>query len=176
MCLVSMPWRDRRRKKLEITMTNTTMQTDSLLYWEDFPVGNVREFGHQLVSAEDIVRFATEFDPQPFHLDDEAAKSSLFKGLCASGWHTCAMAMRMMCDDNLLKSASLGSPGIDNLRWLKPVRPGDILRMRLTVLEARPMESRPTVGLVKSRWEVINQHGDNVLTMEGKGMFRRRLA
>ena len=80
----------------------------------------------------------------------------------------------MMCDNYLSKAASLGSPGIDNLRWLKPVRPGDTLRMRLTVLETRPMESRPTVGITLSRWEVINQHGENVMTMEGNGMFRRR--
>ena len=156
-------------------MTNPQPQPAALLHWEDFPIGDVREFGNHLVTAEDIVRFAKEFDPQPFHLDEEAAKLSLFKGLCASGWHTCAMAMRMMCDNYLSKAASLGSPGIDNLRWLKPVRPGDILRMRLTVLETRPMESRPTVGITLSRWEVINQHGENVMTMEGKGMFRRRV-
>ena len=156
-------------------MTNPQPQSAALLHWEDFPIGDVREFGHHLVTAEDIVRFAKDFDPQPFHLDEEAAKLSLFKGLCASGWHTCAMAMRMMCDNYLSKAASLGSPGIDNLRWLKPVRPGDTLRLRLTVLETRPMESRPTVGITLSRWEVINQHGENVMTMEGKGMFRRRV-
>ena len=157
-------------------MATTETQTDSLLYWEDFPVGNVQEFGDMLVTEADIVRFAKEFDPQPFHVDAEAAKSSLFKGLCASGWHTCAMAMRIMCDNYLLKSHSLGSPGMDSIRWLKPVRPNDRLRMRLTVLESRALESRPGVGLVKTRWQMFNQAGEEVILMEGNGMFRRRPA
>ena len=143
-------------------------------YWEDFQVGLVREFGQMPVSREAVLEFARQFDPQPFHLDDDAAEASLFGQLSASGWHTCAMTMRMMCDDYLLDAASLGSPGIDQLRWLKPVCPGDTLRVRLTVLEARPMNSRPGVGLVRSRWEVLNQHRVLVLTMEGWGMFRRR--
>lgn len=145
-------------------------------YWEDFPVGSVREFGGKTVSAEEIVAFASQFDPQPFHLDPEAAKASLFGGLCASGWHTAAMTMRMMCDAYLLDSASLGSPGIDNLRWTKPVYPGDTLAVRHTVTEARPMNSRPDVGLVRSTWEVFNQRREPVLTMDGWGMFRRREA
>lgn len=143
-------------------------------YWEDFPVGKVREFGAYTVTADEIMDFAKKFDPQPFHLSEEAGKASLFGGLCASGWHTCALAMRMMCDAYLLESASLGSPGIDQLRWLKPVFPGDVLSLRMEVLEARPMASKPHVGLVKSRWEMRNQHGEPVLTMEGWGMFRRR--
>ena len=143
-------------------------------YWEDFPVGSVREFGNQTVTREAIIAFAREFDPQPFHVDEEAARKSLFGGLCASGWHTASMAMRMMCDAYLLESASLGSPGVENLKWLKPVYPGDTLRVRLQVLEARPMASRPHVGLVRSRWEVLNQRVETVLTMEGWGMFARR--
>jgi acyl dehydratase len=143
-------------------------------YWEDFPVGQTRDFGGLAVSRDAVLAFAREFDPQPFHVDETAARESLFGGLCASGWHTCAMAMRMMCDGYLLDSASLGSPGIDNLRWLKPVFPGDTLRVRLEVLDARPMASKPQVGLVRSRWEVQNQRGEPVLTMEGWGMFRRR--
>ena len=143
-------------------------------YWEDFPVGQVREFGALPVTREGIIAFARQFDPQPFHLDDAAGEAGLFGGLAASGWHTCAMAMRMMCDDYLLESSSLGSPGIDNLRWLKPVRPGDPLSVRLSVLEARPTASRPTVGLVSSKWEVMNQHREVVLTMQGWGMFGRR--
>ncbi len=145
-------------------------------YWEDFGPGTVREFGQMAVGREAVLAFAGQFDPQPFHLDDEAAAGSLFGRLSASGWHTCAMAMRMMCDDYLLDSASLGSPGIDNLKWLKPVYPGDTLNMRLTVLEARVMNSRPGVGLVRSRWEVLNQQHQPVLTMEGWGMFGRRPA
>lgn len=143
-------------------------------YWEDFPVGKVTEYGGISVSKEEIIRFATEFDPQPFHLDETAAKSSLFGGLCASGWHVCAMTMRLMCDAYLNESASLGSPGLENIRWLKPVRPGDTLHVRQVVLEARVMESKPKVGLVKSRWELLNQNNEEVMQMEGYGMFRRR--
>ena len=143
-------------------------------HWEDFPVGHVREFGGLLVSREAVVEFARAYDPQPFHLDDAAAAASPFGHLAASGWHTCAMAMRMMCDAYLLESAALGSPGVDHVRWLKPVYPGDTLHVRLTVLEARPSASRPGVGLVKSHWDVSNQHDERVLTMEGWGMFGRR--
>ncbi|MDQ2779297.1 MAG: MaoC family dehydratase [Pseudomonadota bacterium] len=143
-------------------------------YWEDFPVGHVMAFGHMPVTREAVLAFARQFDPQPFHLDEEAAKTSLFGGLCASGWHTCAMAMRMMCDGYLLQSSSLGSPGIENLRWLKPVFPGDTLRMQVEVTEARPMASRPGVGLTRLRWTILNQHEAPVMTMEGWGMFGRR--
>jgi acyl dehydratase len=143
-------------------------------YWEDFAAGHHHDFGAMAVTREAVLEFARQFDPQPFHLDEEAARGSLFGGLCASGWHTCAMAMRMMCDEYLLESASLGSPGIDHLRWLKPVFPGDTLSLRHEVLAARPMTSKPEVGLVQSRWEVRNQHGEAVLRMEGWGMFRRR--
>ena len=143
-------------------------------YWEDFPVGQVREFGRVTVQRDDIVAFATQFDPQPFHVDEAAAAATMFGGLIASGWHTCALAMRMMCDEYLLDSASLGSPGLDGLKWLKPVRAGDTLRMRLTVLEARPMQSKPHIGLLHSHWEVLNQHGQTVLDMSGWGMFGRR--
>ena len=143
-------------------------------YWEDFPVGKVTEFGGITLTQEDIMRFANEFDPQPFHVDEDAAKQSVFGGIIASGWHTCGLAMRMMCDAYLLESASLGSPGVENIRWLKPVRPGDTLRVRSVVLEARPLESKPHVGLVRNRWEVLNQKGEEVMQMEGFGMFKRR--
>ncbi len=144
------------------------------IFWEDFHVGQVREFGAATVKREDIIDFASRFDPQPFHLDDAAARDTPYGGLIASGWHTAAMAMRMMCDEYLLDSASLGSPGLDSLRWLAPVRPGDTLGVRLTVLAARVMQSRPEAGLVESRWEVMNQDGTVVLDMRGWGMFRRR--
>jgi len=143
-------------------------------WWEDFPAGSVREFGAKTVTREAVLAFAAEFDPQPFHLDDQAAEASLFGKLSASGWHTAAMTMRMICDDHLLDAASLGSPGIDSLRWSQPVCPGDTLSVRLEVLEARPMGSRPGVGLVRSRWVVLNQRHEDVMTMEGWGMFRRR--
>ena len=143
-------------------------------FWEDFPVGHVREFGAMPVTREAVLAFAREFDPQPFHVDDAAAQRSLFGRMAASGWHTCAMAMRMMCDEYLLESSSLGSPGLESLKWLKPVYPGDTLSVRLTTVEARPMNSRPEVGLVRSKWEVLNQHREPVMAMEGWGMFRRR--
>lgn len=144
------------------------------LWWEDFPVGLVLELGRTTVTRDAVLDFAQQFDPQPFHLDDAAAESSLFGRLSASGWHTCAMLMRMICDGYLLESASLGSPGIDSIRWLRPVYPGDRLRGRMTVLEARPMNSKPDVGLVRSLSEVFNQDDEPVLKMEGWGMFRRR--
>ena len=143
-------------------------------YWEDFELGRVREFGRCEVTREAVLEFAGRYDPQPFHLDDDAAAQSLFGRLAASGWHTAAMAMRMMCDGYLLDSASLGSPGIEKLTWPAPVYPGDVLSMRNTVLESRPLASRPEVGLVKSRNEVLNQRGQVVLSMEGFGFFRRR--
>ncbi len=145
------------------------------IYWEDFAVGQVREFGEYAVTREAVLAFAREFDPQPFHLDDAAAERSLFGRLAASGWHTCAMAMRMMCDAYLNDAASLGSPGIEQLRWTHPVYPGDTLHVRLTVLESRPLASRPGVGLVRSRWLVMNQDDVTVLTMEGHGFFGRRV-
>jgi len=152
--------------------SHTPRENQSIWYWEDFREGEVREFGETQVKREDIVRFASEFDPQPFHVDEAAAAKTMFGGLIASGWHTAAMAMRMMCDAYLLHAASLGSPGVDQLKWLQPVRPGDTLRVRLTVLESRPLQSKPGVGLVKSRHEVLNQRNETVMTMEGYGMFR----
>ena len=152
------------------------MSRSPTLYWEDFAPGTVREFGGHTLTREEIVRFAGEFDPQPFHLDEAAGRASLFGGLAASGWHTCARMMRMMCDAYLLDSASLGSPGLDAIRWLKPVLVGDTLSVRMEILEARPMNSRPTVGLVRARWTVLNQRGEAVLTTEGSNMFQRRPA
>ena len=143
-------------------------------YWEDFAPGQVRDLGTITPTREEIIAFARQFDPQPFHLDDEAAKASVFGALSASGWHTCAMAMRMMCDAYLLESSSLGSPGLEKIKWHLPVYPGDTLSGRTRVLEARPMSSRPTVGLLLSQWEVVKQDGNKVLTMEGWGMFKRR--
>jgi acyl dehydratase len=143
-------------------------------YWEDLAVGSTRELGRVSPTREEILDFARQFDPQPFHLDDAAAQASVFGSLCASGWHTCAMAMRLMVDNFLCEAASLGSPGLESLKWTKPVYPGDTLSLRHTVLDSRAMGSRPDVGLVRTLWEMHNQHGDKVLHMEGWGMFRRR--
>ncbi len=153
---------------------NATPHT--LLYWEDFAVGTVREFGQQQVTREAVLAFAAQYDPQPFHLDDAAAQGSLFGQLSASGWHTCAMTMGMLVRGLLLQCASLGSPGMDQLRWPKPVFPGDTLRVRSTVLQARLMASRAGVGLVQSQTQTLNQHGEVVLDMQGWGMYRCRPA
>ena len=143
-------------------------------YWEDFAAGQVRDMGTITPTREEIIAFARQFDPQPFHLDDEAAKASVFGGLCASGWHTCAMAMRLMVTNFLHETSSLGSPGLDSLKWLKPVFPGDTLRLQHTILEVKPMSKRPDVGMVHTLWEMFNQNGDKVLHMDGWSMFRRR--
>jgi acyl dehydratase len=143
-------------------------------FWEDFAQGSIREFGGVEVTKESILRFAREYDPQPFHVDEEAARQSPFGGLIASGWQTCSLTMRMACDAFLLDSASVGSPGVESVRWVKPVRPGDTLRVRLTVKEARVLQSKPNVGLVKNLWQVLNQHGEEVMQMEGYGMFLRK--
>jgi acyl dehydratase len=143
-------------------------------YWEDLLPGSVRELGSVQPSVEDIKDFAEQFDPQPFHVDEAAGARSIFGGLCASGWHTCAMAMRLTVDNFLRDSSSMGSPGLESLRWLKPVYPGDVLTLRHTVLESRPLRKRPDIGLVRSRWEMFNQDSEKVLEMEGYGMFRRR--
>lgn len=148
--------------------------SQATLWWEDFSVGDSTEMGRHTFTEEEIVAFARQFDPQPFHIDREAAKASIYGGLIASGWHTCSVGMRMMCETYINRSISMGSPGVDNIRWLKPVRPGDTLVYSRTVLEARPSRSRPEAGLVKSRWEAVNQRGERVLTMEGWGMLARK--
>ena len=144
------------------------------IFWEDMRVGEVRELGSITPTREDIIAFATQFDQQPFHLDEEAAKASVFGGLCASGWHTCAMAMRLMVTNFLCHTSSMGSPGLEGIKWTKPVFPGDTLSLRATVLENKPMGKRPDIGMTRNLWEMFNQHGDKVLHMEGWGMFRRR--
>ena len=143
-------------------------------YWEDMQVGQVRDLGSATLTREEIVDFANQFDPQPFHLDEEAARQSVFGGLCASGWHTCSLAMRLMVTNFLCHTSSMGSPGLENIRWLKPVFPGDTLRLQSSVLETRPMGKRPDIGMTRNLWEMFNQHNDKVLHMEGWGMFKRR--
>jgi len=143
-------------------------------YWEDFTVGEVIELGACAISEADVLAFARKYDPQPFHVDPEAARATIFGGLIASGWHTCAIAMRLMVDKYVGRSASLGSPGLDNIRWLAPVREGDTITYRRRITAARPSESKPGVGLVHSHWEALNQRGETVMTMEGWAMFRRR--
>ena len=143
-------------------------------WFEDFVPGAVYEFGALAVSADEIVDFARRFDPQPMHLDPEAAARGEFGGLIASGWHTAGMMMRLLVKHFLPPQASLASPGIDELRWLKPVRPGDLLRLKVTVLEARPSRSRPDRGLLRTLVEVLNQHGEVVMSLKGTNPMRRR--
>lgn len=161
---------------MNASQPESTLRRQPSIYWEDFHAGQVREFGAMTVRREDIIDFASRFDPQPFHLDEAAGRETPYGGLIASGWHTGALAMRMMCDEYLLDAASLGSPGLESLRWTAPVRPDDTLHMRLTVLATRVMRSRPEAGLVDTRWELFNQRGELVLDMRGCGMFGRRPA
>jgi acyl dehydratase len=143
------------------------------LTFEDFEPGRVFELGTREVTEEEIVAFARAWDPQPFHVDPEAAQESIFGGLIASGWHTGAMWMRLYVDSLLVGAASMGSPGIEELRWLAPVRPGDTLEGRLTVLDATPSERRPDRGTIRIRGEMINQDGVIVMSMVSRGHFGR---
>lgn len=143
-------------------------------YFEDFVPGWKFENGPRTLSAQEIIAFAKDWDPQAFHTDEDAARATPFGGLVASGWHTGCVAMRLMCDGYLSDSSCIGSPGIDELRFVKPVRPGDALRFRAEVLEARASQSRPDRGIVGWRWEVLNQDSDVVLSMIGKQMFLKR--
>jgi acyl dehydratase len=145
-----------------------------LIWWEDFKLGESAEMGRHTFSEEEILAFGRRYDPQSFHTDPVAAKGSVFGGVIASGWLTCAVAMRLMVENYVGKTASLGSPGVDNIRWLKPVRPGDTLTYVRTVTQTRASATRKGVGLVKHRYEAVNQEGETVLTMEGWGMFGRR--
>jgi len=145
-----------------------------LIYFEDLPAGDVRESPPRTITREEMLAFARQYDPQPFHLDEDAARTTIYGGLIASGWLTVAVMMRLLWDTLLKDAVSLGSPGADEVRWLKPVRPGDTLRARLTVVEAIPSRSKPDRGVVKTLTEVRNQHGEVVMTMRGLGLFGRR--
>ena len=145
-----------------------------MIYFEDLPAGDVRESPTRTITREEMLAFARQYDPQPFHLDENAARTTIYGGLIASGWLTVAVMMRLLWDTLLKDAVSLGSPGADEIRWLKPVRPGDTLRARFTVVEAIPSRSKPDRGVVKTLTEVLNQHGEVVMTMRGLGMFGRR--
>jgi acyl dehydratase len=144
------------------------------LHWEDFQPGTVAIYGPRLVTREEIVAFAAEFDPQPMHLDEAAASATMLGGLGASGWHTCCLLMRMIADGFVLDSSSMGAPGIDEVRWLKPLRPGTNIRIRVTVLECRPSSSRPEMGLVKFSYEVLDEAESCLTVMISTSMFGRR--
>lgn len=145
-------------------------------YFEDYHVGMIDEFGDIAVTAEEIVEFARRYDPQPMHVDSEAAARGPFGGLIASGWHTAAMVMRLFVEHYLSKVATLPSPGVDELRWMRPVRPGDTLRVRVTVLETRRSRSKPDRGLVHGLVEVLNQNGELVMSNKPMNLMRCRSA
>lgn len=145
-------------------------------YFEDYAPGAVFEFGATTVTEAELVAFAQSYDPQAFHIDREAAAASMFGGLIASGWHTAALTMRMLVDHYLSKVASLASPGVDELRWLAPVRPGDVLRVRVTVQDARRSRARDDRGVVTSSIEVLNQHEVVVMTVKAVNLLLTRPA
>lgn len=146
------------------------------LHWEDFTPGRVFEHGPRLVTREEIVAFAAEFDPQPMHLDEEAARATMLGGLSASGWHACCILMRMCTDGFVLNSHSMGAPGVDEVRWLLPIRPGDELILRATVQEVRASRSRPDMGFVKFLFELRNASGAVAMTLTTSLMMGRRAA
>ena len=146
----------------------------SPMFFEDFEVGTTEEFGEYLVTEEEILEFASKYDPQAFHLSDEDATATLFGGLCASGWHTCAIAMRMLVDNMPESNKSLGSPGIDELRWTRPVFPGDTLRVKTTVLSKTNSRSRPDLGSLQMQNEVFNQKNELVMSNKPIVIYRKR--
>src|SRR5690606_26148700 len=143
-------------------------------FFEDFQPGEVLEFGDYLVTEDEIVEFAKRYDPQPFHVDHQAAERSIYGGLIASGWMTGSIVMRTLVDHFISPESSMGSPGVDEIRWTKPVRPGDRLRLRVTVVEARRSQSKPDRGIIQLQQEAINQDGETVMSIRGMGLYRCR--
>ncbi|MFZ6861001.1 MaoC family dehydratase [Undibacterium sp. Ji67W] len=143
-------------------------------YFEDFIPGESIQLGQRTVTEEEIIAFAQQFDPQTFHVDKVAAKESIFGDVIASGWHTCSMMMRMVVDGFIGDSSSMGSPGIDNIRWTAPVRPGDTLTVTAETTGSKVSTSKPDRGVVNTVWKAVNQHGQIVCTIDGMGMFGRR--
>ncbi|WOE76416.1 MaoC family dehydratase [Alterisphingorhabdus coralli] len=146
-----------------------------MLYFEDIEVGAKHSFGHYEVTREEVLEFAGKYDPQPFHLDDDAAAKTHFGRVSASGWHTCSMAMRMMVENmKVNRQAGLGSPGVDEIRWLKPVYPGDTLRCESTTLSKRRSRSRPEMGSMQGELTVFNQNDEPVMRMKSIGLISVR--
>jgi acyl dehydratase len=143
-------------------------------YFEDFAVGQTIVLGSHEFTSDSIITFARDYDPQPMHTDPQQARLSPYGGLIASGWHTAGVYMRLLVDNLIAGTVSLGSPGLDHLRWLKPVRPGDVLHARITILELTPSNSRPDRGIVRTRGEMINQHEEVVMQVEAVNFFGRR--
>jgi acyl dehydratase len=146
------------------------------LHHEDLEIGKPYDCGSKTVTKDEIIAFGRAWDPQPLHVDEEAAKLTLVGGLCASGWHTCAIMMRIVADGFILESSSLGATGCKEVKWLAPVRPGDRLRVRMEVLDTRPSTSRPDLGFVNARLDMLNADGVRVMTLTPHLMFGRRPA
>jgi acyl dehydratase len=151
-----------------------TRPIPDLLTYEDFQPGHFGTFGPRHVTREEIIAFAAEYDPQPMHLDEEAAKHTMLRGLAGSGWHLCALMMRMLYDGFIHKTASLGGPGIDELNWVSPLRPGDDITLDIHVLDSRVSRNRPQMGLVTLRAEIRNASGQVLLNAKWPVMVRRR--
>jgi acyl dehydratase len=143
-------------------------------YFEDFFAGQEIALGSRTVSEAEIIAFATQFDPQPFHVDHDVAAKSIYGAVIASGWHTCSMMMRMVVDGLMAGSSSMGSPGLEKVRWILPVRAGDTISVSYLTTEVKASASKPDRGVVWSTWRAVNQHGELVCTIEGMGMFGRR--
>ena len=143
-------------------------------YFEDYVPGAVHEFGSVTIEEAEIIEFGRHFDPQPFHVDPDAAQKSAFGGLVASGWHTASLTMRILVDNYVSRVASLGSPGVDEIRWRRPVRPGDTLWVRVTILESKLSRSKPGQGTIRSYVETLNQNGEVVMTWKALGLIRCR--
>lgn len=143
-------------------------------YLEDYVEGSTHEFGPITITEEEIVQFGKMFDPQVFHTDPDAAKETVYGGLIASGWHTCCVLMRMFVEHYLPGPASLGSPGVDELRWRRPVRPGDKLSLRVRVHKVKPSSTKPDRGVLSSYCEMVNQDGEVVATLMGLNLIRYR--
>jgi acyl dehydratase len=152
------------------------MQSKDPRYWDDYEIGTKYDLGSTSFTADEIVAFARQFDPQSFHVDATAAKASLFGGLIASGWHVTSKLMRLFVDNYVDHRTALGSPGLDEIRWLKPVRPGDTLTAWVECAGKVPSKSRPDMGIVHEHWRATNQKGELVLTLKGINMVRRRPA
>ncbi|HMN63520.1 MAG: MaoC family dehydratase [Burkholderiaceae bacterium] len=143
-------------------------------YFEDFRPGEVIEFGDYLVTEEEIVDFARRYDPQPFHVDRKAAAESIYGGLIASGWMTGSIMMRLLVDHFIAPASSMGSPGVDEVRWSRPVRPGDRLHVRVTIVDTKRSQSKPDRGIVQVQQEMINQQGDTVMSLRGMSLSKCR--
>jgi acyl dehydratase len=146
------------------------------LYWEDFTPGRVFSHGPRRLPREEMVGFAAEFDPQPMHLDEDAARATMMGGLCASGWYGCCIVMRMSADGFILDSSSMGAPGVDEVRWLAPIRPDDAVTLRATVLDVRASNSRPDMGLVRFEMALLDSNERCVMTLVTSLMMGRRSA